>query len=111
DLEFEGWDANATISGGEPREGASHWSSAQGPFQVRGAGVVFPALRLESGPDLSVLKGIFGFPKDSNFTIEPVLDDQVGTDVGAARYVLKISGAVDLPRVSIERLVARRRVE
>ena len=111
DLEFQGWDANATIAGGEPQEGASHWSAAEGVFQLRGPSVAFPALRLTAGPDLTVLKGIFAISKDSNFTIEPVLDEQVAAENAGAGYVLKVSGPADIPRISIERLVARRRVQ
>jgi len=111
ELEFEGWDANATMADGEPREGASHWSSGQGVFQVRGPSIVFPAVRLQSGPELSMLKGTFRFGDDSDFTIEPVVDEQVGASGAANGYVLKISGSVAVPKVSIERLVARRRIE
>lgn len=111
DLEFEGWDANAILAGGEPHEGASHWTSAEGVFQVRGGSVTFPSLRLASGPDLSVLRGTFAIAKDSNFSIEPAMDDQIGANSASAGYVLKVSGPVDVPKVSIERLVARRRVE
>jgi AsmA-like protein len=109
DLEFEGWDANAAMANGEPREGASHWSSGQGVFQVRGPSIAFPALRLEAGAELNLLRGTLSFAQGSDFTIEPVVDEQVGITGVANGYVLKISGSVDVPRVSIERLVARHR--
>ena len=113
DVAFRGWDARATMTDGEPHEGASHWSSAEGAFQLRDGSITFPALRLEAGADLTLLKVTFAFASNSGFTIEPFVDEQVGTATpnSSNGFILKVAGSTDAPKISVERLVARRRTE
>jgi len=108
DVEFQGWDVNASMADGAPHEGASHWTSGEGTFQVRDRGIVFPGLRLESGTEMTLLKGTVNFARDSELSLQALFDDQTGMAPPEEGYVLKISGPLDVPRISIERLVARR---
>jgi uncharacterized protein involved in outer membrane biogenesis len=106
DVEFRGWDVNASMTDGAPHEGASHWASGQGTFLVRDRGIVFPGLRLD-GAEMTLLKGTLSFVQDSDLTLQTLIDDQTGSSLPEQGYVLKISGPLDVPKISIERLVAR----
>jgi hypothetical protein len=108
DVEFRGWDVNASMADGAPHEGASRWASGEGAFLVRDRGIVFPGLRLDAGSELTLLKGTLSFVRDSDLTLQTLVDDPTGATLPEQGYVLKISGPLDVPKISIERLVARR---
>ncbi len=108
DIEFRGWDVNASMAEGAPHEGASRWASGQGAFLVRDRGIVFPGLRLDGSSEMTLLKGTMSFAQGSDLTLQTLIDDQTGAALPEQGYVLKISGPLDVPKVSIERLVARR---
>src|SRR6266852_4971129 len=108
DVEFRGWDVSASMADGAPREGASHWAAGQGAFTVRDRGISLPGLRLDSGPELTLIKGTLSFAQESDLTIQTLLREQSDSRLPEQGYVLKISGPLELPRVSIERLSARR---
>jgi hypothetical protein len=108
DVEFRGWDVNASMADGAPHEGASRWSFGEGAFLVRDRGIIFPGLRLDAGAESTLLKGTLSFVQDSDLTLQPLVDDQAGASLPEQGYVLKISGPLDVPKISIERLVARR---
>lgn len=107
-VEFRGWDVNASMADGAPREGASHWAAGQGAFTIRDHGIVFPAFRLDSGSELTLIKGSISFARESDLTVQTLAGEQSDNRLPDQGYVLKISGPLDLPRVSIERLNARR---
>jgi len=107
DVEFRGWDVNASMAEGAPREGASRWASGEGTFLVRDRGIIFPGLRLE-GSEMTLLKGTMSFAQVSDLTLKTLIDEQTGDSLPEQGYVLKISGPLDVPKISIERLVARR---
>jgi hypothetical protein len=108
DVEFRGWDLNASMADGAPHEGASRWSSGEGAFLVRDQGIIFPGLRLDGTSEMTLLKGTMSFAQGSDLTLQTLFDDQTGTIVPEQGFVLKISGPLDVPKISIERLVARR---
>ena len=108
DVEFRGWDVNASMADGAPHEGASRWASGQGAFLVRDRGIAFPGMRLDGVSEMTLLKGTMSFVQDSDLTLQTLIDDQTGSRSPEQGYVLKISGALDVPKISIERLVARR---
>jgi hypothetical protein len=108
DVEFRGWDVNASMADGAPHQGASRWASGEGAFLVRDRGIIFPGLRLDGSSEMTLLKGTMSFAQASDLTLQTLIDDQTGTALPEQGYVLKISGPLDVPKVSIERLVARR---
>jgi hypothetical protein len=108
DVEFRGWDVNASMADGAPHQGASRWTSGEGTFLVRDRGVIFPGLRLDGASDMTLLKGTMSFAQVSDLTLQTVVDDQTGAILPEQGYVLKISGPLDVPKISIERMVARR---
>jgi hypothetical protein len=108
DVEFRGWDVSASMADGAPHQGASRWASGEGTFLVRDRGIIFPGLRLDGSSEMTLLKGTMSFAQASDLTLQTLIDDQTGTALPEQGYVLKISGPLDVPKVSIERLVARR---
>jgi hypothetical protein len=108
DVEFRGWDVSASMADGAPHEGASRWASGEGAFMVRDRGIVFPGLRLEGASEMTLLKGTLSFVEDSDLTLQTLVDDQTGASLPEQSFMLKISGPLDLPKISIERLVAHR---
>lgn len=108
DVAFQGWDVGASMADGVAHEGASHWASGEGIFIVRDRGIVFPGLRLENALQMDLLTGTVSFAQDSDLTLQSMIDDQAGAIQPEQGYVLRISGPFDVPRISIERMVARR---
>jgi hypothetical protein len=96
------------MADGAPHKGASRWTSGQGTFLVRDRGIIFPGLRLDAGSGIALLEGTLSFMQDSDLTLQTLIDDQTGASLPEQGYVLKISGPLDVPKISIERLVAHR---
>ena len=107
-LEFRGWDVSASMVDGAPHEGASRWLSGDGSFVVRDRALVFPGLRLDAGSEMTILKGTLSFAQDSDLSLQTLIDDQTSIALPEQGYVLRISGPLDVPKVSFERLVAHR---
>jgi hypothetical protein len=108
-VEFRGWDVSASVANGEPRAGQSHWGAGEGTFTLRDRGIVLPGLRLESGRELTFVKGTVSFGRDADLTIQTSTDGRReirATDSTSSR-VLKLSGPLDVPRVSVERTQTR----
>jgi hypothetical protein len=105
-VEFRGWDVSASVAEGEPREGASRWTAGEASFTLRDRSLVLGALRLEAGTEKTLVKGTVSFSQDTDLTMQTSSDAQ-GENHAPERHVLKISGPLELPRVSIEKLVAR----
>jgi AsmA family len=108
DIELRGWDVNASMADGAPHEGASRWPSGEGTFAVRDRGIIFPGLRLDGSSEMTLLKGTMNFAQGSDLTLQTLVDEQNGGSLPEQGFVLKISGPLDVPKVSIERLIARR---
>jgi hypothetical protein len=108
DVEFRGWDVNASMADGAPHEGASRWTSGEGTFALRDRGIIFPGLRLDGSSEMTLLKGTMNFAQGSDLTLQTLIDEQNGGSLPEEGFVLKISGPLDVPKVSIERLIARR---
>jgi AsmA family len=107
-VEFRGWDLAATMSDGAPRTGASHWSAGEGAFVIRDRGVVLAGLRLQGGRETTFVRGNISFGKNADLTIQVTSDGKREIPAPSARqHVLKISGPLDLPRISVEEAMAR----
>jgi hypothetical protein len=75
---------------------------------VRDRSIIFPGLHLDGTSEMTLLKGTMSFAQVSDLTLQNLVDDQTGVSALDEGYMLKISGPLDVPKVSIERLVARR---
>jgi hypothetical protein len=106
-IEFRGWDVSASVSDGEPRIGESRWATGEGAFTLRDKGVVLAGLRLESGREFTFVKGTVSFGRDADLTIQTITDGRRESRTVEPGHILKISGPLDGPRVSVERTQAR----
>jgi hypothetical protein len=105
-VEFRGWDVNASVAEGQPRTGESRWASGEGTFTLRDRGVVLAGLRLESGRDATLVKGTVSFGRDADLTIQTSGDGRREFRAVEPGHILKISGPLDIPRVSVENTAA-----
>lgn len=109
-VEFRGWDVNASVADGAPHTGTSRWTTGTGTFTMRNRGISVENLTLESAEDKTSLQGEVSFARDADLTIETVsAGKRRGRVIGVneSRHVLKISGPLDGPRVSVEKAAAR----
>jgi len=106
-IEFRGWDVSASVSEGEPRTGQSRWATGEGAFTLRDKGVVLAGLRLESGHESTFVKGTVTFGRDADLTLQTTTDGKRESRTSEPAHILKISGPLDLPRVSVESTLAR----
>jgi hypothetical protein len=105
-IEFRGWDVNASVAEGEPRTGESRWAAGEGTFTLRDRGIALAGLRLESGHDATLVKGTVSFGRDADLTIQTTSDGQREIRTVEPGHILKISGPLDIPRVSVENTAA-----
>ena len=108
-VEFRGWDVNASVADGAPHTGTSQWTTGQGTFTMRNREVTVETLKLESGGEQTSLQGTVSFARDADLTIETFsAGKRRGRTIGIneAGHVLRISGPLDGPRVSVEKAVA-----
>jgi AsmA family/AsmA-like C-terminal region len=105
-IEFRGWDVNASVAEGEPRTGESRWSAGEGTFTLRDRGIILPGLRLESGREATLVKGTVSFGRDADLTIQTTSDGRREIRTVEPGHILKISGPLDIPRVSVENTAA-----
>jgi hypothetical protein len=109
-LEFRGWDVSASVADGAPHTGNSRWTTGEGAFTMRNLGVTIENLTLNSGEERTSLQGTVSFARDADLTIETLsAGKRRGRIIGVneAGHVLKISGPLDGPRVSVEKAAAR----
>jgi AsmA family len=108
DVEFRGWNVSASVADGAPIAGESRWSAGEGAFTLKDRGIVLTGLRLEAGSELTFVKGTVSFGQDANLTIRTTTDGRrENRTPDAGQHVLKISGPLDVPRISIEGAASR----
>ncbi len=109
-VEFRGWDVSASLADGAPHTGTSRWTTGNGTFTMRNRGVNVENLTLETGAERTSLQGTVSFARDADLTVETLsAGKRRGRTIGLneAGHVLKISGPLDGPRVSVEKAAAR----
>jgi hypothetical protein len=109
-VQFQGWDVSASVADGAPHTGTSRWTTGEGTFTMRNRRVTVENLTLESGLEQTSLQGTVSFARDADLTLKTSLaGKRRGRTVGVNETgrVLRISGPLDGPRVSVERPAAR----
>jgi AsmA family len=106
-VDFRGWDVSASVADGEPRIGQSHWAAGEGAFTMRDRAIVLAGLRLEAGQELTFVRGTVSFGRDADLTVQTTMDGRRESHTTEAKRVLKISGPLDVPRVSVEPALTR----
>jgi hypothetical protein len=104
-LEFRGWDVNASVADGEAHPGVSHWASGDGAFTVRDRSIIVDDLRLDSGAQTTLINGTVSFGRDANLALETIAGRHAVRNTSA--HVLKIVGPLEGPRVSREKSAPR----
>jgi hypothetical protein len=109
-VEFRGWDVNASVADGAARSGVSHWTTGECSLLLRDSSIFLDDFRLDGGKQVTLVNGTLSFGRDADLSIETV-NAQKGkdsrTDDFGAGHVLKISGPLDGPKVSVEKTVVR----
>jgi hypothetical protein len=109
-VEFRGWDVNASVADGAVQTGVSRWATGQGSVRLRDSSILLEDFRLDGGNHLTLVNGTLSFGRNADLAIETVSarksKDRKASDPGSG-YVLKISGPLDGPKVSLEKVDAR----
>ena len=109
-VEFRGWDVNASVADGAARAGVSRWPSGEGSLRLQDSSIFLDDFRLDGGKQLTLVNGTLSFGRNTDLTVETTSarksKDRKASDSGTGR-VLKISGPLDGPKVSVEEAGAR----
>ncbi len=105
-VEFRGWDVNASVADGAVRSGVSHWATGECSLLLRDSSILLDDFRLDGGKQLTLVNGTLSFGRNADLSIETVNAPKSkirGTSDFGAGHVLKISGPLDGPTVSVEK--------
>jgi AsmA family/AsmA-like C-terminal region len=108
--EFHGWDLPATLTAASPRSGVSRWTEGQGSFRIFDRSVTLDDLRLHSGSEETAVFGTVAFSRAADLTVQSQrsgVQSVARRESFAPQRVVRITGALDSPRVSVERATAR----
>ena len=106
-VEFRGWDVNASVADGAAHTGNSRWSSGEASFQLKDRSFLLEALRLDGAKESTLVSGKLTFGRDADLAIETASlrknKTREASDAGTG-HVLKLLGPLDGPKVSIEKV-------
>ena len=106
-LEFRGWDVNASVADGEAHPGVSHWPSGAGTFTVRDRNVFLEDVRLDGGTQFTLIDGTVSFDREADLAVETSAAKRAVRNTTGPGQVLKIVGPLDGPRVTSEKSAPR----
>ena len=106
-LEFRGWDVNASVADGEAHPGISHWPSGAGTFTVRDRNVFLEDVRLDGGTQFTLIDGTVSFDREADLAVETSAGRRAVRNTTGPGQVLKIVGPLDGPRVTREKSAPR----
>jgi uncharacterized protein involved in outer membrane biogenesis len=102
-LEFRGWDVNASVADGEAHPGISNWPSGVGTFTVRDRTVFLDDVRLDGGAQFTLIDGTVSFAREADLAVETSAGRRAVRNTNGPGQVLKIVGPLDGPRVTREK--------
>jgi len=106
-LEFRGWDVNASVADGEAHPGISRWPSGAGTFSVRDRNVFLEDVRLDGGTQFTLIDGTVSFDREADLAVETSAGRRAVRNTTGPGQVLKIVGPLDGPRVTREKSAPR----
>jgi uncharacterized protein involved in outer membrane biogenesis len=106
-LEFRGWDVNASVADGEAHPGISNWPSGVGAFTVHDRNVFLEDVRLDGGTQFTLIDGTVGFDREADLAVETSAGRRAVRNTNGPGQVLKIVGPLDGPRVTREKSAPR----
>jgi hypothetical protein len=105
-VEFRGWDVNASVADGAVHSGVSRWPTGEGAFRLRDSSILLEDFRLDGGKQLTLVNGTLSFGRNANLAIETTSarkNTHGKLGVSETGHILKISGPLDGPKVSVEK--------
>ena len=106
-LEFRGWDVNASVADGEVHPGVSNWPSGVGTFTVRDRNVFLDDVHLDGGTQFTLIDGTVSFDREADLAVETSAGRRAVRNTNGPGQVLKIVGPLDGPRVTREKIAPR----
>ena len=109
-VEFRGWDVNASVADGAAHTGVSRWATGEGSLLLKDSSIVLEDFRLEGGKQLTLVNGTLSFGRNADLSIETAstLKSRQGKSADSeVGHILKISGPLDGPKVSVEKAGVR----
>ena len=109
-MEFRGWDLNASVAEGAPRAGTSRWTAGEGAFALRERSIIVNGLKLDSGREEAIVNGTVSFAREAHLTVESANSgrgEKRAAAVSGVPHVLTISGPLDGLKVAVEKPAAR----
>ena len=105
-VEFRGWDVNASVADGAAHAGVSRWATGECSLRLKNSSIFLEDFRLDGGKQLTLVNGTLSFGRNADLAIETT-SARISKDPKASDYraghVLKISGPLDGPKVSLEK--------
>jgi uncharacterized protein involved in outer membrane biogenesis len=105
-VEFRGWDVNASVADGAAHAGVSRWATGEGSLRLQDSSIFLDDFRLDGEKQLTLVNGALSFGRTADLAIETASarksKDRKPSDSGTG-HVLKISGPLDGPKVSVEK--------
>jgi hypothetical protein len=109
-VEFRGWDVNASVADGAVHTGVSRWPTGEVSIRLQDSSILLEDFQLDGGKQLTLVNGTLSFGRNANLSIETASarksKDRSASDFGAG-HVLKISGPLDGPKISVEKAGVR----
>jgi uncharacterized protein involved in outer membrane biogenesis len=109
-VEFRGWDVNASVADGAAHAGVSRWATGECSLRLQDSSIFLEEFRLEGGKQSTLVNGTLSFGRNAELAIQTASarksKDLKAGDSGAG-HVLKISGPLDGPKVSVEKTGVR----
>jgi hypothetical protein len=109
-VEFRGWDVNASVADGAVHTGVSRWAAGEVSLRLQDSSILLEDFRLDGGKQLTLVNGTLSFGRNADLSIETASarksKDRGASDFGGG-HVLKISGPLDGPKISVEKAGVR----
>jgi uncharacterized protein involved in outer membrane biogenesis len=106
-VELRGWDVPASVANGGARQGISRWPAGECAFLVRNRSMVLQWLQLNAGREQTSVEGTLSFGLDAELSVsmQPIEKAEAYAKKASAKsLILKLSGPLDKPRVSAEKV-------
>jgi AsmA family len=109
-VEFRGWDVNASVADGAVHTGISRWRTGEVSLRLQDSSILLEDFRLDGGTQLTLVNGTLSFARNADLSIETASarksKDRSASDFETG-HVLRISGPLDGPKISVEKAGVR----
>lgn len=105
-IELRGWDIPASVADGAARVGNSQWPAGECAFLVRDKNIVLQWLQLNAAREQTSVEGTLTFGSDADLSVSTLALEKSKAQPekpSSNKHVLRISGPIDGPRVTLEK--------